>query len=377
MPDVIYADHNATTPLSSAAVERMQQALRLWGNPSSVHGLGRKAHEFMEESREALASLVGRHPQEIVFTSGGSEANTLALWGAFLQAKPFRLLTAMTEHLSILDTAKALEKQGAEIAYVSADRTGKLDLAKFEAQLDTFAPHLVSLMTANNETGLVNPVREIASLCEKRNIPFHTDAVQALGKLPAETFQSAPLISLSAHKIGGPKGVGALVIKKGLTLQALHFGGAQEIKRRGGTENTIGIAGFGGACRELKQGPEIEKLRDTFEATLLARIPDAQIICYGENRVGNTTLVRFPGILADVMLSTLDLNGLCASAGSACSSGSISPSHVLLAMGYSGEEAREALRFSWGTTTSAADIERAAELVIAQVERIRARRKAC
>lgn len=377
MPDVIYADHNATTPLSDAAVERMQQALRLWGNPSSVHSLGRKAHEFMEESREALARAVGRHPQEIVFTSGGSEANTLALWGAFLMAKPFRLLTAATEHASVLDTAKALEKQGAEIAYVPTGKTGKLDLAQLEALLDSFRPSLVSIMTANNETGVRNPVKEIASLCEKRGIPFHTDAVQALGKLPAEDFQSAPLISLSAHKIGGPKGVGALVVKKGFSLHALHFGGAQEIKRRGGTENTIGIAGFGGACRELRLRPETEALRTDFEARLLDRIPDAQIIGYGEARVGNTTLVRFPGILADVMLSALDLNGLCASAGSACSSGSISPSHVLLAMGYSGEEAREALRFSWGTTTTAEEVDRAAELVIGQVERIRARRKAC
>jgi len=368
----IYADHNATTPLSPSAKERMLGAMGLWANPSSVHGMGRKAREFMEESREWVAKSIGRDPREIVFTSGGSEANTLALWGSFLENPSLRLLTSRLEHASARDTVERLEKLGAQVSYVETDRNGRFDMG----QLDAFQPHLVSLMTANNETGIVSPIPEIAEACSKRGIHFHTDAVQALGKLEPAFFNQAPLISLSAHKVGGPKGMGALVVKRGITLQALHFGGAQEVKRRGGTENTVGIAGFGAACHELSLS-NLEVLRDRFEQAILSRVTDAVIIGYGQPRVGNTTLVRVPGILADVLLSAIDLSGVCASSGAACSSGSIAPSHVLLAMGYSPEEAREAVRFSWGSPTTESEVDRAAEIFISHVERIRERRKVC
>ena len=373
-----YADHNATTPISEGVWERIQLSRKLWANPSSIHEPGRKAHEFMEESRSWVAQAVGLSPTQVVFTSGGSEANTLALWGSELQNKDFRLLTMGIEHSSLLDTAKHLAKKGSQVAYLATDRDGQIDLEKLEDELDLFHPSLVSLMAANNETGALYPIPEIAKLCEKRGVLFHTDAVQALGKIPAAHFNSANMISISAHKIYGPKGIGALLVGKGLSLHATHFGGSQEIKRRGGAQNTLGIAGFGAACREIDLGKaeSLSRLRDRFEERLLSRL-ETRIFCRGFSRLPNTSLIRFPGISADVLLSALDLAGVSASAGSACSSGSISPSHVLLAMGYPREEAKEGLRFSWGTETTEEIVDSVADTLIEIVQRIQERRRSC
>lgn len=375
---LIYADFNATTPIGEGARARMAQALDVWGNPSSAHQLGRQAIEFMEESRRLVAKTVGAEPKEVVFTSGGSEANTLALWGSQLAHGPdFRLLTSGIEHSSVRDTAKLLEAQGAQVSQVRLGPDGSLELDALAAQLDSFRPTLVSLMAANNETGTLFPISRIAVMCRERGIRFHTDAVQALGKIPSAQWAAADLVSVSAHKVYAPKGVGALVIRNGAKLVATHYGGSQEIKRRGGTENTLGIAAFAGACAELPaDGAGSQSiLRDRFEARLKSSLPDLKIQGEDIARLPNTTNVRFPGVAAQVLLTALDLDGVCLSAGSACSSGSITPSHVLLELGLSPETARECVRVSWGRQTTSVQVDEVADLMIGHVQRIRDRRR--
>jgi cysteine desulfurase len=372
---MIYADYNATTPLSPGARARMERALEIWGNPSSSHALGRQAAEFLEESRRLVAGYLDIPPTEIVFTSGGSEANTSALLGAALShgCKGFRLLTSAVEHSSLRDTLPLLESLGTEITFAPLAKNGELDWKAFEAMVTEKEPHMVSLMTANNETGVLFPIEEVARLCREKSSLFHTDAVQALGKIPPERWLMADLISLSAHKIGGPKGTGGLIVRNGKKLSSLHFGGAQEIKRRGGTECTVGIAGFAGALSDIPAHPSRD-VRDKFESLLLKEIADVQIQGQDAERIPTTSNVRFPGIPAEVLLSALDLDGICASAGSACSSGSIAPSHVLLAMGFSKTEAKECLRFSFSSSTTLEDVEEIASTLISHVKRIRQRR---
>lgn len=374
---MIYADYNATTPLSEGAKKGMAQALELWGNPSSSHRCGRKSLELINNSRESVSDLVGVNPNDVVFTSGGSEANTLALLGSALAVgKGFRLLTSRVEHSSIKDTLPVIESLGGTVQYLPVNSEGQIALEELEKTLEIFKPHLVSLMTANNETGVIFPIPEILSLCEKHGSWLHTDAVQGLGKLDSSFYRNAHLVSISAHKIYGPKGIGALLVKRGVQLVSTHYGGSQEIKRRGGTENVIGIAGFGGAARELLSfglTQDLQLARDHFE-TLLARGLDGIAIQGSKQpRTPNTSNIRFKDISSEVLLGALDLDGIYISAGSACSSGSISPSHVLLGMGYSEREAKECVRFSWGQSSSLNTVEEVAQKVIAHVSRIRAR----
>jgi cysteine desulfurase len=374
---MIYADYNATTPLSEGAKKGMAQAMELWGNPSSSHKSGRKSLELLNNSRESVAALVGVSPNDVVFTSGGSEANTLALMGSALAVgEGFRLLTSQVEHSSIKDTLPVIEKLGGTIKYLPVNPEGQISLLELEQILESFKPHLVSLMTANNETGVIFPIPEILSLCEKHGSVLHTDAVQGLGKLNPSFYQSAHLVSISAHKIYGPKGAGALLVKKGVKLVSTHYGGSQEIKRRGGTENVIGIAGFGAAAREvLISSPtqELQGARDHFEQLLARGLDGITIQGSKQPRIPNTSNIRFNDIASEVLLGALDLDGICVSAGSACSSGSISPSHVLLGMGFSEKEAKECVRFSWGKSSSLNTVEEVAQKVIAHVNRIRAR----
>lgn len=297
----------------------------------------------------------------------------MALWGAVLANPELRLVVSTVEHSSVIDTARLLESKGTAVAWAPVTGSGELDLPAFCELLDSFKPHLVSVMAANNETGVIFPIPELAKLCRERGILLHTDAVQAFGKLPVSHWAGADFVSVSAHKIGGPKGAGALVVRKGRKLVSTHYGGSQEIKRRGGTENTLGIAGFAGACAQLPAfaEPPLER----FERGIKAGLTDFLIAGEAAPRLPTTTNVRFLGIPAEVLLSAFDLEGLCVSAGSACSSGSISPSHVLLAMGLSTQEAREGLRFSWGPSTTTAEIDTAVSLVIEHVNRIRSRRK--
>lgn len=379
---MIYADYNATTPLGTGALREMKLAFDCWGNPSSSHHAGRNALELIEKARECVAETILARPQDLVFTSGGSEANTLALLGSFWSVHPtkgsFKLLTSKVEHSSIRDTVSLLEKLGAEVAYVEIDKNGQLDLKEFETQLQSFKPDLVSLMVVNNETGVLLPIEKIAGLCKQFNTILHSDAVPAFGKISPEILKDVPLISISAHKIFGPKGVGALIVKNGIKLVATHYGGSQEIKRRGGTQNIIGIAGFGGACTDLKTAHPLENLNElrlSFEKQILSALDGVSINGSASPRISNTSNFRFQGIPSEVLLGALDLEGICVSAGSACSSGSISPSHVLLNMGFSADEAKECVRFSWSHLSTLDETKQVAERVIFHVNRIRERKK--
>jgi len=375
----IYADFNATTPVGPAARTAMTLALESWGNPSSSHGEGRQANEIIEKSRDLVARAAQVDPFEVVFTSGGSEANTLALLGSYFHEKSrFRLLTTAVEHSSVRDTAFFLEKHGVPVDFISVQKNGLFDLESFTRQVSEFRPTLISLMAANNETGVIFPLKEVYEICKQKNITVHTDAVQVFGKLDPQTWNFCDLISVTAHKIFAPKGVGALIVRRGTPLVATHFGGAQEIKRRGGTENVLGILGFGGACEDLPSQEEISKirvLRDRFEKTLLENLEGVYLNAADVPRIPNTSSIRFEGIPAEVLLGALDLEGVSVSAGSACSSGSISPSHVLLAMGLSKQEAKESLRFSWGKLTTDEHIDTVSRLVINHVQRIRSRKR--
>lgn len=374
---MIYADYNATTPLSKGAKTWMDKAQELWGNPSSSHRYGRKALELINKSRESVAALVGVSPNDIVFTSGGSEANTMALLGcAFEVGSGFRLLTSKVEHSSIRDTLPLIEKMGGAIQFIPVDSNGQINLDELKKLLIEFRPHLVSLMAANNETGVIFPIPAILQLCEENSSLLHTDAVQGLGKMDSSFYRGAHLVSISAHKIYGPKGVGALIVRKGTKLVSTHYGGSQEIKRRGGTENVIGIAGFGGAVEEFMSQSEtrdLAKVRDHFETLLGQGMDGLSIQGAKEPRIPNTSNIRFQGIASEVLLGALDLDSIFISAGSACSSGSISPSHVLLAMGFPEQAAKECVRFSWGQSSTLNSVEEVAQKVIAHVARIRAR----
>ncbi|NBX91660.1 MAG: cysteine desulfurase [Proteobacteria bacterium] len=375
----VFADFNATSPLSAGAQTGMAKAIELWGNPSSSHWDGRQASEIISKSRDLVAQKAGVSPLEVVFTSGGSEANTLALMGTyFLGPSRLRLLTSAVEHSSIRDTARLLENLGVPVDYLPVQKNGVFSLETFKQHVDEFRPTLVSIMAANNETGVIFPIREISRFCRERGITIHTDAVQSFGKLDSESWNDCDLISITAHKIGGPKGIGALLVRRGTQLVATHYGGTQEIKRRGGTENTLGILGFGGACTDFPNQQDrmrIRELRDYFEKQLLETLSEVTLNGADVERIPNTTSIRFSGIPSEVLLGALDLEGVSVSAGSACSSGSLAPSHVLLAMGLSRTEAKECLRISWGKTTSRDDVDRVLEVVIRHVNRIRERRR--
>jgi cysteine desulfurase len=375
---MIFADYNSTTPLGAAAKTAILNACEIWGNPNSSHRLGREALKLLDVARGHVALAVGVTPHEVVFTSGGSEANTNALMGSyFATPQSFRLLTSRIEHSSIQGTVALLKSLGAVVEYAEFKASGELDVDALQRQIGEFKPTLVSLMAANNETGVVYPIAQVAGICKAAGVLFHTDAVQALGKVAAEDWNMADLISVSAHKIYGPKGAGALVVRNNVKLVSTHFGGSQEIKRRGGTQNMIGIAGFGGACSALptpEQIAQVRALRDAFEEKLFAGAEDVFIFGRDLTRSPNTTNVRFAGIAAEVMLSALDIDGVCISAGSACTSGSILPSHVLTALGLPESHARECFRTSWGLPSQPADVDRVATLVLNHVHRIRSRK---
>jgi len=376
---MIYADFNATTPVCIAANDAMQEVLENWGNPSSSHALGRKSLELLEKYRDSVATRVGRPSQEVVFTSGGSEANHLAIVGACLsrQSKPFTILTTPVEHSSQMGAVRVAQMLGAKVIYLKMESHGGLDLGDFELKLKEFRPTLVSIMSANNETGVIFPVQAIAEICSQAQTLFHTDAVQAFGKAAHSEWNGADLISISSHKIYGPKGSGALIVRKGIELQAFPAGGSQELKRRGGTQNMLGIAGFAGACGDWPDEVEWAKmsgLRDLFESMVLSQLDGINILGKDQDRVPNTSSLCVDGIDASAALSALDLDGICLSAGSACSSGSLTPSHVLTAMGLSMEEARTCVRISWGRSTTATEVETAADRLVFHVKRIRSRR---
>lgn len=382
----IYLDHNATTPLHPAVLEAMVPYLAAeFGNPSSAHRFGQRASAAVEGAREAVAALVGARPPEIVFTSGGTEADNTALFGVAVHAlrkrgkaggAPLHLITTAIEHDAILNTCRALEGRGVSFTYVPVSRDGVVSPDAIRAALRPETV-LISVMYANNELGTVQPIEEIGRIAAEAGVRFHTDAVQAAGKIPVDVKNlGVDLLSLSAHKFSGPKGAGALFIRRGLEIDALLYGGQNERGRRAGTENVAGIVGLGKACELARAGlaensARLSELRDRLESGLLARIAGARVNGDPARRVPNTSNLMFPGVGSESLVIALDLAGLACSAGAACSSGAVDPSHVLTAIGLSPDEARASIRLSLGRTTTSEEIDAALELIPAAVARQR------
>jgi len=352
MQQAVYLDYNATAPLRPEAAAAMAEAYGMTGNASSVHGFGRSVRRLIETAREGVAGLVGAVPAQIVFTSGGTESNNLALLGTGRS----RLLVSAGEHDSVLQVAP-----DAEILPLHAD--GRVDLAVLEEKLASRSqPTLLSVMLANNETGVIQPIAEVAEIAHRHGALMHCDAVQAAGKIPVAMPElAADLMSLSAHKLGGPTGVGALVIGDGVDLRALLKGGGQERGYRAGTESISGITGFGAAAVAARdavgEGARLGALRDGMERRLAEIAPEVAIFGSKAPRLPNTSCFALPGMPAETQVMALDLAGVAVSAGSACSSGKVGPSHVLQAMG-AGDKASCAIRVSLGWRSEAAHLER-------------------
>lgn len=368
-----YFDHNATTFLAPEAAETMASALReVYGNASSVHRPGQLARQHLEKARRGIAGFLGASAAEIVFTSGGTEANNLAILGMArgLPGDRKHVVATAIEHPSVLECIRQLASEGVDVSIV--------DVAAIEESLrdDTV---LVSMMHANNETGTIQPVREIAKLVEERRrggqaIYFHSDGVQAAGKIPVDVRElGVDLYSLSAHKLFAPKGVGALYVRKGTPLRGIQFGGRHERERRAGTENVPAAMAFARAV-ELCGGAEAQ-LRDDFEKELTKRLPWIEVNGSRNARVPNTSSILFRGISGEALVIALDLQDMAVSTGSACSSGSIEPSHVLLAMGRSREEARSSVRFSFGRYNTAGEIQALVDATARAAEKLRKEEK--
>jgi len=375
----IYLDHNATTALDP----RVRDAMLPWlgdqpGNASSTHAFGREARRAIDRARAQVARLIGAQPEEIVFTSGGTEANNLALLGAVAAAGCARphLVTTAIEHQSVLNPCRHLERTGAALTLVPVDGEGLVDPEALLAALgdDTL---LVSVMLANNDVGTVEPVAALASRLGERGVLLHTDAVQAVGRLAVDVGRlGVDLLSLSGHKLHGPQGIGALYRRRGARVAPLLFGGHQEGALRPGTENVAAIVGFGQACELARQGlvadaARTSALRDAFEQAVVARVPGVTVNGRGAPRLPNTSNLSFEGLEGEALVQHLDLLGLAASTGSACSSGDREPSPVLLAMGRDAVQARSSVRFSFGREQREDDVARAVELVVAAVARMR------
>jgi cysteine desulfurase len=335
----------------------MCEAMRICGNPSSVHAEGRRARATVERARETVAAAVGAPAAAVTFTSGGTEANNLAIVGPGVE----RLLVSSIEHASVLEPAR---RSGKELTLLEVDARGVVDTEALDAELSSGrGSALVSVMLANNETGAIQPARKIAEIAHRHGALAHADAVQAVGKIKVDFADlGVDLMSLSAHKVGGPTGVGALVARNDLNLDPLAVGGGQEFRRRAGTENVVGIAGFAGAIEAATREREpfatrMAALRDRLERAVDAMRPGTHFFAKGAERLPNTTCVAFPGFGADLLLMTLDLEGVAVSSGSACSSGKVSPSHVLTAMGVDAETSRAALRVSFGWDSKDDDVD--------------------
>ena len=350
--ELCYLDHNATAPLRREAARAMAAAFEVTGNPSSVHGPGRAARRLVEDSRAAVAALAGALAEQVVLTSGGTEANNLALRGCGRA----RVLVSAVEHPSVLDAADGIET-------IPVDENGVIDLDALARMLAADdAPALVSVMLANNETGAVQPVTQAAALARDHGALFHCDAVQAAGRMALDLGAlGVDLLTLSAHKLGGPKGVGALIVADNVAASPILRGGGQERGRRAGTENLCGIAGFGAAAEiaagEINLAQGLAALRDKLEESVLREVPGARVVGGETARIPNTSCIAIPGIPAETQVMALDLAGFAVSAGSACSSGKVTASHVLRAMGLTDDIAGCAIRVSLGPGNSEADIE--------------------
>jgi cysteine desulfurase len=384
----VYLDHNATTAVEPDVLDAMLPFLSgEFGNAASIHTFGQRARAAVETAREQVGALIGARPQEIVFTSGGTEADNHAIFGVAqsLSAASHdgagataskHIITSTVEHEAVLNTCQALEKRGAEVTYLPVDPNGLVSLDKL-LQAIRKETVLITVMHANNELGTVQPLEEIGRIAADADICFHTDAVQSAGKLPLDVNAlRMDLLSLSGHKFYAPKGVGALYIRGGTRLQQLLYGGHHQRGFRPGTENVAGIVGLGKAAELARKSlsedaARVSALRDRLEQGLLSRVPHSHANGAGAPRTPNTTNITFPGIEGEALVIALDLKGLACSTGAACSSGAVEPSHVLTAIALSPDEARASLRFSLGRHTTAAEIDFALQVVPTAVEQLR------
>ena len=375
---IIYLDNNATTQVDPAVVEEMVPYLtKFWGNPSSGYSFGAQVRKAVDLARERVAALLDCEPSEVVFTSGGTESNNTAI-NAALRIDPERqhIVTTAVEHSAILRYCEDRAKRGCDVTFLGVNEEGELDLAELENAIRPQTA-IVSIMWANNETGVVYPIDAIAEIARRKRVLFHTDAVQAAGKVPLKLAdRGISFLSLSAHKLYGPKGVGALYVNRNVRFSPMIFGGSQENKRRAGTENVASIVGLGKAAELAlsaleKEQERIHNLRDRFEEELLRRIPDLVINGSPQNRLGNTSNLSFRGIDAQALLMMFDQKGICSSIGSACLTGSLQSSHVLRAMKLDDERARGSVRFSLGRCNTAEQIEKALEIIPPVIEKLR------
>ncbi len=376
---MIYFDHNASTPVRPEVAERLKRSLdQPVGNPSSVHRAGRAARQRLDAAREQVARAVGCPPKDVVFTASGSEANALAVKGAFearADSGKRRIVASAIEHPSLLAALEQLERSGAEVVRVKPKPDGEVDAGHFAAAL-TPQTALASLMWVNNETGVIQPVEQVARECNRLGVPFHCDAVQAAGRMRA-TLQQVPadLLSLSGHKLGAPPGVGVLVARRALPVAAL-VPGHQEDGRRGGTHAVAMDEAFALALELSQQeaeaeGARLNALRERFESAVRAKLPGVSVNGEGAPRAPGTSNLRFEGADGEAVLIALDLENICVSSGAACASGSRKPSHVLLAMGLSSTQAHESLRFSYGRGTTEAEVDQVVEALVRAVQRAR------
>jgi cysteine desulfurase len=379
MPTSIYLDHNATTPLAPEVLEAMLPFLREdFGNPSSIHGYGREAKAALQSARETVASFLSASAAEVVFTASGTEADNLAILGVLgaeeESQKPRRhLITSVVEHHAVLNVMRHLEKKGCQVTYLPVDRSGRLveDSLRSALGRDTL---LVSIMTANNETGVIQPIEDLARLTHQAGALFHTDAVQGCGKVPIDVESSSvDLLSLSAHKFYGPKGVGALYVRNGTAFKPVLRGGGQERSRRPGTENVAGIVGLAEAARRARErlneeSARLRELREELATSVLGGIGGSRLNGEGAPRTPNTANFRFDGADGEELVKQLDRDGFAISTGAACSAGAIAPSHVLVAMGLTPLEVQGSIRVSLGRTTRREDLRAFADALRKAVE---------
>ena len=388
--ETVYLDHAASTPMYAESVDVMTRHLVDVGNPSSLHAAGRAARRVVEEARERIAQAVGARPGEVVFTSGGTEADNLAVKGLFWSRRAadprrVRVLSTTVEHHAVLDPLHWLaDDEGADVELVGVDGVGRIDLAALReaVERDPGSVALVSVMWANNEVGTVQPIAEIVAIAHAHDIPVHTDAVQAVGQIPVDFAASGvDALTLTAHKLGGPYGVGALVVRREVRLTALLHGGGQERDVRSGTLDTPAVAAFGAAVelavgRQPEHAARVARLRGELVRAVQEQVPDAALngdpAPGWDHRLPGNAHLTFPGCQGDSLLMLLDAQGIACSTGSACSAGVPQPSHVLLAMGCEDEQARSSLRFSLGHTSTDADVARLAEVIAPVVTRARA-----
>jgi len=381
----VYMDNNATTPLHPVVKQEMIKTMEIFGNPSSLHQFGRAAKAMVKEAREAVASFIGSSAEEIIFTGSGSEANNTVLsimacpsaqCNCSIEGKYQKIITSVIEHPCILETAKCLSDRNIEIKYLGVDHYGKIRIEELEKELEK-GPALVSIMMANNEIGTIQDIKQIAQLVHQHGSLFHTDAIQAIGKIPVDVNDlGVDFLSLSGHKVYGPKGIGGLYVRKGTPFCPLIRGGHQESGRRAGTENTLGIIGFGKAIqmRAKEISAEHERLlgfKERLKEGIKSKINNVQFNGHPQDSLANTLNVSFPGAEGESILLYLDLEGIAVSTGSACASGSLDPSHVLLAIGIPIENAHGSIRISMGRNTKKEDIDYMIEVLPRVIKRIR------